>query len=415
MLTTFMCMGIVSIILTAMMNSSQQRKFQTTYTKNKLKSEAYAEAGFEHAMAMLKGNDGWENRSNPLACIPKNLQLSSMQTIKSGNSYTIKDVNHAEGSYDLTLTPSETSQYCVISTVGKCGNSTSEVKVLLEDYAYDSRENSESNSTEPTNATTAPSAWDYTICAIGQMFLRGNGDIDGSLHANQLLRLNGNVEIGPSAVNMSSSSQIRINGNVKANGTFIAPNISVSGNKESGASFSVADVPAVAFPEYDLDELYDTALANGQVIKGNLKKSKDLNLSNIPGNVVWVTGYVKISANANINCTLVSEGYIRITGNCNWDEGHSTQNHIISKSDDIKIAGNTEVCGLLYTPGAVDISGNARIKGQIISGQDINIRGNVDFCNFTYSGPTSASNTLPPPMEPENPYKVAIGISAWQK
>ncbi|HEY5653940.1 MAG TPA: hypothetical protein VIR63_06195 [Pontiella sp.] len=395
LVVTMFVMVVISALMALLIQSGGQQSFTARRMTNQIKSNAYAEAGFEYALGVIAKD--WEKRFDAAACLPFG---SASQSESSGERGSSATASYGEGTYTLSLKPLS-NRYCLVRSVGVCGLDTSEVEVIVEDVNW-------------REAATAPedisgTAWEDTIFSAGTMNLGGSGDINGSLHSNGGLTMNGNVEIFPSEVDVSSSTKIGINGNVKSEGNYTAPAIRVSGNNESGATFVTKEVPQKAFPDYDLTELYTIAKDNGQVIDGDLKSAKYLDLSGIPGGVVWVNGNVRITADANLNCTLIATGYISITGNANWDAGRTENNHIISRDSYIKIAGNTEVNGLLYAPGDITLGGNARIYGQVISGSDVSINGNVDVINYVRSDPLGEQDPDKDQHVPE------IVVSAWQK
>lgn len=379
LITTMFFVAAVSALMAMLAFSASQRAFTGRRLANRIKATAYAEAGIDYAYSIL-----------------------SVDFTKRNSPDEFPETVYGEGSFELTLT-SISNNYCLVSSVGTCDSEIVEVRVLLEDYMADS------GGSTPGSSPPDSSAWEDTIFAAGSMDLGGNGDIDGTLHSNGTLKMNGNVAFQPSEVDLSSSTKISVNGNVIADGTYTAPEIKISGNKESDATLIKQAVPEKAFPGYDLTDFYNTALANGQVIDGDVKQSSDLNWDNVPGGVVWINGDMRISANAYMNCTVIATGNISITGNANWDANHTSQNHIISRDGNIKIAGNTELNGLLYATGDISLWGNARIYGQVMSGSDVSVNGNVEVINYTYSGPTGGTTG------DQTPKDQLVGISGWQK
>lgn len=402
LITTMFLMGVISTLMAMLVFSANQRNFTARRLIDRIKATAYAEAGFEHALAEL--TDNWDDRYDAAAVIPDSstTPAQTLSSVSGAEEATSAAANYGEGQFMLELTPFS-NRYCLVQSTGICGSQEVEVEVLIEDFLADD-ENAAPGSS-PDN-----SAWANTLFAAGTMDLGGNGDINGSVHANGAVKLNGNVDIGPNEINVSSSTKITVNGSVDMDGTLAAPSIRITGNNNSGAVCYEQAVASVNFPELDLTELYNTALANGQVINGNVKKSSDLNWSNIPGGVVWINGYLKVTANANLACTVVATGYINITGNANWDMGNTGRyNHIISRDSSIKIAGNAEVNGVLYAPGDIMLSGNARIYGCAVSGGDVDVNGNVEVINYDEA---SVADLVPIEQAPK---ETLVGISAWQK
>ncbi len=392
LITTMLLMAVITTLMAMLIRSGIQRNATAKRLVSQMKAMAYAEAGIEHAYAIISTD--FEQRNNPAAfALDGSTPADGSTSVKSA---------YGNGSFELTITPIS-NRYVLVHSVGECNGKTAEAEVLLEDFLWNS------GSPTPGSPNIAGTAWEDTLFAAGSMTMGGNSDIDGSLHSNGELKMNGNVAINPSAVQVSSSSKIRLNGNINVDGTFTAPSIDGKSNNTADATYNEGiDVPQKTFPEYDLTELYNIAVANGQVIDGTVKSGSDLDWSNVPGGVKWINGDLKVTANANLNCTVVATGYINITGNVNWDSGY-VGNHIISRDSTIKIAGDAEISGLLYAPGDITLAGNARIYGQVISGADVAVQGNAEVINYTFSGPTSGSEG------DQTPKGTLVGVAAWQK
>lgn len=321
----------------------------------------------------------------------------------TANGQSTATVPYGDGEFEVGLTPIS-NKYCIVNTTGECGGQTVEVEVLLEDENAD-------YVPDPGQPAIDGTAWENTIFAGGTLSISGSvglDDIDGTLHANNKLQINGGASISPDDVHLSSSKEVRVNGQLQATGSVTAPTITLRGPADPTVTVTEQEVPQKAFPEYNLTGLYYTAQENGQIISGNVRSNADLNWDNVPGGVVWVEGSVSVTADANINCTLIATGDISIAGNANWGKAYDST-RIISRDGTIRITGNTEVNGLLYAPGDITLTGTAKIVGQVVSGSDVTVNGDVEIINYTYAGPDR------PGIDAGNPLAPSIKVGAWQK
>ncbi len=400
LVTTMFLMGVIAMLMAMVIQSGTQRNATAMRLINQTKAKAYAEAGVEHAYAILSVD--FDERNNPSAFTLEGSGTGalSLSSKLSGDSDAVTST-YADGAFGLTVTPIS-NRYALVESTGECNGESVEAVALLEDYFWNT------GSSTPGEPDIDGTAWEYTVFSAGKMDLGGNGeDMTGTLHSNKKLYVNGNVVYTTETVHFSSSTKIQINGNNETQSTYTAPKISINGSKD-GATLNKTSVPQKAFPEYDLTELYNTALANGEVY-GSKNYSNDQSWNNVPGGVKWFNGNLTIEGNANLQCIVVATGYIYIKGNMNDGKGYSGNNHVISRDSYIKVEGNVDLDGLMYAPRDISIYGNMWIDGQALTGEDFYLTGNLWASEWRFSGPTAGSSG------DQTPKETLVGISAWQK
>jgi cytoskeletal protein CcmA (bactofilin family) len=366
--------AVISSLLAIMSASGVQRAFTARKLSDRVRALLYAEAGAHEAYSVIEAD--WSARTNA-ALFP--------------------EVDYGYGTYDVTITDT-TNRIAIVHSKGICNGT--EVNVVLDIANYGPE-----GSTTPTGPAPG-SAWECTIYSDEEIYLNGNGDVDGKIHGNDQVRCNGNLEITPGPIDISSSTEIRINGNALTPGDLTAPKIRITGNNDAPIGVNKEAVPMIPFPELDLTPFYNTAVENGQVKSGG-NYNNDISWKNTPGGVIWIQGDVRFKGNFESDCVVISTGAIRIDGNANWDTAAGDAGSIISRDSTIKINGNVECDALLYAPSTVTLGGNVRLEGQIIAGGDVYINGNVDVINYTYTNPTDSGEIVTPGQD-------LIGVSAWQ-
>lgn len=68
LVTTMFLMAAISTMMAMLVHSGNQQAFIARRMTNRIKATAYAEAGFEYALAQLRIN--WDNRNDVSACVP---------------------------------------------------------------------------------------------------------------------------------------------------------------------------------------------------------------------------------------------------------------------------------------------------------------------------------------------------------
>jgi len=373
--TVLIAMTVASLAVSGAVGVSLQRTHSMRRIVENTKAKTYAEAGLDEAYNRLSTN--FNLRNDPSA-----FPLTT----------------YGDGSYNITVTAIDSSTV-ILQAVGVCGGASSSAAIAIKNYGPGG---------SGSGGTSSPIAWDKTLFAAGTLRMNGNGNVDGDLHSNDALTLNGSCDISPGPVNISSSTSIRINGGVTTPGTITAPSVTINGSKTSGMTVSEEAVPTVAAPDMTdlLNDYYNTAVANGQVLNGNQNINGNSTWNNKPGGVVWINGRASFNGNFTYDCIVIATGNISMNGNCSYNGTSGETGGLVSRDGTISINGNSNVSGLLYAAGDVTLNGNVTLYGQIISEEDIRLNGNITVMSYTYSGP---------PIAPSDPSVDIIGVAAWQQ
>jgi cytoskeletal protein CcmA (bactofilin family) len=206
---------------------------------------------------------------------------------------------------------------------------------------------------------------DPVIGAEGGIYANGNVDVDGNAEVNTDVTATGTVSVGGSAT---------VSGEIVEN--FNTPLIFLAESQIGtilAESMAEAEAGGIHEGNYDVD---------GDEVLGPIHITGDLKIGSQDsvtlGGTVYVDGSIKITGQGEIlgdTGTLVVEtGDIKITGG-----GRLAVTDIpliMAVNGDIKCAGNTEICAVLYAPnGSITWTGNANLYGAAI-GQEITISGN---------------------------------------
>jgi cytoskeletal protein CcmA (bactofilin family) len=371
------------------------RVYSTRLLADRLRATSIAEAGINQSYDILVTN--WDAR------LPINNGSVLAGNVNNPDaSDAFPDTSFAGGNFDVTVTES-TNGVVILTSQGSYGSTEESVILNVMNFG----------SGGPPTAPDPGSPYEYTIFAEDELYIGGNGDMDGKCHGNTEVYCHGNLEINPGPIALSSSIRIYINGNLLVPGSLIAPDVDVNGNNDSGMTITEEAVANIAWTAIDLTDYYNTAVANGQVINGDSSGNKTYNgdkiWTGVPGGVKWINAYNRVYFNGNLtyDCIIVCTGGIRVDGNCNWDDPGTTGG-MISRDKYIRIYGNCDVESMLHAPGEILLDGDVRLVGQIISGDDVNINGNIEFVNFAWSGIENG-------MGSGGAATASIGITAWQK
>jgi cytoskeletal protein CcmA (bactofilin family) len=382
MATVLMLVVAVSAFVAIIVSSKLQNIYLTTKLEDRVRAKAIAEGGVNHAYNVLAEN--WDARlaENNGEMYEANAGGMEEEELNGTYSNMFPNTSFAGGTYDCAII-AHSNDFAVVRSTGDYGEGSDTV-------ILDIRRPSAGSSNGPSGPPP-DSAWEKTIFANNELWLNGNGDVEGAMHANNDARVNGNLEIVPGPTYITSGTEVRVSGNVLTLGALTAPTVIITGNNDAPIDVNEIAVAPIPFPVVDLTELYNIALANGQVVQGNAAGRKiynnDLTWTSIPGGVKWINAFNKVRFKGNItyDCIIVCTGAIQIDGNSNWDDPGNT-GAMFSRDSWIKINGNCEVESLLHAPGNVTLGGNVRLEGQIISGNDVALNGNIEVLHYTYSG-----------------------------
>ena len=370
-------LGIIAMIASALgvtYSATSQRVFLTRKLADRTRALMYAEAGVHHAYTVL--TEDWSQKSTTAAFPP---------------------TAYGMGSYDVTVTPL-TNEVAVVRSVGVCRSADATVVVDLKNFG---RSGTASGPADPPEG----SAWEHTIFSNGEISLRGSGNVKGSIHGNAAVMFGGSLNFFPGPIDVSSSTEIEVNGGVMTPGSLTAPTIRISGGNGGGCAVQETAVPSVPFPDLDLTPYYNTAVANGQVFTGGVY-DEDVDWTSVPGGVVWIEGDLNLQANAVLDGIVIATGMIQMTANQSWTSAPGGSCWIISRDSGISLSGGVQLDGLLMARGNIALGGNVGVNGQIIGGSDVLIHGTVDVVSYVYvdePGFSIESATTP------------IGVLAWQR
>ncbi|MFC1496926.1 hypothetical protein ACFLS1_00445 [Verrucomicrobiota bacterium] len=375
LLTVLMVIMTVTILLGTVISAGIQRTFTTKKLTKRLKATAYAEAGVDEAYSILSTN--FAARTN-----------AAMFPAKS----------YGDGSYDATVIPISNDMALIICT-GICEEAVAAVMVDVKNYG---------GSTPGFSVPT----WDTNILDIailcgGDFDLNGSGDVTGSTGAT--IHVNGEIDLHNKDITVGNlQSSVSIDGGPQADvtGNATAPDIDVD---VSGTETEQA-VDNIAIPEIDLTPYYNEALANSEVIDGDVHWAGD-NL-NPAGGIIWVNGNVDISSDTVINGTVIATGYIHISAN-NGSKFSETNGYplFVSRDSYIRNQCSGDIDGFIYVPNGDYIhSANGTVDGMIVVGGDIDKTGNSDIMTYEFCWPTPPGGDSGPGSGED-----VIGISAWQQ
>lgn len=369
-MTVMIVVLIISFVSSAIVSMAMYQPRSIARVRDYIRAKAIAEAGVNQAYSML---------------------VTNFAARYDGAAFPA--TSFGGGTFDVTVSAVGTDAAYLVS-VGTFGTSTARAAVDLKNYGE----------TEPS--TGPSSAWGHSIFANGSINLNGSGTLYGSAFSNQSLTQNGAIEWGSSEVacDVYTVGPFRVNGTADVFGDVYAPVILVTGQNNITATHQQT-VPPIRFPTIDLTELYNTAVANGQVYGGGTYNS-DVTLGNIPGGVAWFSGDVRFKKTLDFTGCVIATGDIRFDGAfSNTREGNLPA--IVSRDGGILINGHHTLEGLVYCAGDLRMNGSGTIDGSIVVGGNIDLNGSYGIVTYTYSAPPGAGS--------DGDGGDVIGISAWQE
>lgn len=386
-------MAVLAIAFTVAVSQGMQSSHTAKRMKNNIKATAYAEAGVEFAYSLLA--DDYDNRNNP--------SLFRIDTSGSWNSGDPLESTYGDGAFILTLNSSTNGQYVIINSLGKCGDSSIDVEVLVEDV----------NFTQTTPTTPPPNYDDYDVfkkamATEGSAVFAGGGDLEASsteviIHSNGELNIKGNIDV-PCSV--TCSSKMSINNNTVIDGSVTAPVLSYKAKKVTiSGGATEADVPSITMPTIDMEPYRLHAIQNGAYIEGSTSLSADP-----PGGVWYVNGSVTVPPSATINGTIIATGNITVKGDVIETHGIA----VGTLGGNITYNSQATSVGMVYTQsGEFSQTGGGSsgvITGQIMAGGGAFKAGGGDLIFGVYLPVIPEDGVDDPESNGANPQ-----IAAWQK
>lgn len=350
--TVLIIILILSSVIGTVISIGQQRAFMAKKLADKIRAEAYAEAGANQAYSLLR--DNFELRTN-----------NSMFPL----------THYGDGWYDVNILPINQKLAIVYST-GKCDSATAWVILDIVNYGsgkYWTEKNNPFKFGILAGSYVTWSGNDVLVCTNspihvnGDFVLRGTGEIIGDVYASG---------------NINCLGESKITGNITTNSDY------------------------VEIPSIDLSPYHKIAHDNNQVYDGDIHWSSSTDIV-IPGGIMWVNGDFTYSGSGNII------GCIIATGDINWSGTGSqikTNNYpaLVSRDGNIDITGNGDFHGLIYSKtGDIRKTGEGEVVGTFIcSGRFI--KGGA-WSGFVYE---DSEPSLPQDYDINGNL---IGVSAWQK
>jgi hypothetical protein len=388
----------------------RQRMFDAQYRVNKVKALAYAEAGVDHAYAILSTDFSQRNNPDAFSFNSDGSETgtetgttwggsdgSSTFQSADGSTSVVKN-DYSEGAFELNLTPIS-NRYVVVTSHGECNGIVQTVEVLIEDIYAGSGKN-EAPDYEDMEA------FNYAIVTGGDFVFRGCGSIVGSptarMHSNSDIDINGDAD---TQVNVTSTTGVQV-GNNTVNGSITAPEVDLHKKASITEGSAEAEVPPIEIPDVDLTPYFNHAKKYGEVHNGFVTKS-----SYTPnGGILYVIGDVEISGHAVIDGSIIATGNVKISGQVQIKPAAGRAFAIATESGDIDNTTSGRIEGLIYTKsGNYKQTANGVLYGQLIIGGEVQKGGNSDIIVYQQYIPN------PPGVGTAVPSKSLPLISAWQK
>ena len=373
----FTVLGLIFLIgglLAVLMNASLQRVFMARKLADRVRAQAYAEAGVHHAYSMIATN--WAIRTNAAA---------------------FPETAYHLGSYDVTVVP-VSAAVAAIQSIGNCGDSMVDVVLDIKNYGGG----------HAPGSSFDMDAFEYAMISGDTLTFTGCGDIistngDPRLHANNDMIISGDAHTG---IDASSSTKITVK-NVTVDGDISAPILNVHGKATVTGDENTQTVPLVPIPDIDLTPYYNWANDNGEVKNGF---SMSGGTYTPVGGILWVNGSVTLSGHYTFNGSIIATDGIHLAGQGDVKPTTCAFALVTRDGPEIKNQTTGTVEGLIYAKnGDYTHTANGRVEGQIIVQGDINKAGNSDVLVYKQSIPT------PPGGTPPSGTGDLVGVSAWQK
>jgi len=379
LMTVMIILGIVATTVALLVPQAKQQAYAVTRVRDYLKAQAYPEAGANQAYSLLKTNF-------TLRTDPSRFPLTT----------------YGDGEYDATVTAIDTNK-ASISCTGKRGKAIVNTMVDLQNFPLGTPNSSTSN------IPPAVGALGYAIAANGKVTFSGNGTFNtggSKIHGDNTYNMTGSKQV---IGNISSSIGVQMVGATKVTGNVSAPTINAPVGSVNGVT-TAGSVPLVNMPDIDFTPYYNMAIANGQIVNGNLNISGSTPVVPV-GGVIWVNGNIKYSGSGNLVGSFIATGDIDISGSGNQIKVGNLP-AFVSLNGGIDITGSGSSHGLIYSRiGNFDKSGNGVHTGTIVAGGDVT--GSGGWSAITYENSTP---TLPAGYgNNNNSAGDRVGVIAWQK
>lgn len=391
LITALLLMVIMLSLMPVAMQLTTKEVDRSRNFKQDREAFFVAEAGLEHAKALteastlndvLAGPDGDETDTTDNGTFGT-VATGGTQELYNGirhdkvtfgnNTYYIRAKDNVDGDSDPSV---DSDSIMILAAVGIAGDTTATVETTVYNPPP-----------LPTNAVTAN----------GILSISGNPDIlgvCGSVHSNG--------DNNPSTDDLVFSGDVDVAVNATTSGTSsIGSPGEIVGTIEDGAP----EVPVPDLNPTDYQQYADYTFTNNGLIfqKGVSSAVYDANTTSLKWNgwdwspPTWtlsggstINGSFYFDADVSISgsppgpgipppwweTTIVAEGHLEVSGNPKWENKkdpnlpEEIQNIFLLAGTDIKMNGNNEMStveGLIYAREQIDLSGNSKINGSVMS------------------------------------------------
>jgi len=227
----------------------------------------------------------------------------------------------------------------------------------------------------------------------GSIELRGNARIFGDVKAVGDVALNSNAEVHGSIYSMGDiflDKYCEVEGDIYANGNIdIEKNVEIGGDVYPGQNLNFIvqldlDFEAPRFPETDENWYRNRAdvIYAGEDLEDG-KKTFSLNSGSEINGVHFVEGDVDISGTYRGDAVIVATGEINITGDLKPLDGDDESRLTLVSFDEIVVSSNNNVKALFYSDGTISLNNNVEVAGSIIA-RTVNFSNNAVFTYEPY-------------------------------
>lgn len=396
-LITALIVGVVLVAAGAgVICLAGQESYIVGRIRDQIKAQAIAEAGANEAYSILREN--FAKRFDP-------------------NAFPAREFDG--GTYQASVkTYEDDPTKATITVVASYGSASVTVKCDVKDFA--AAEGGEGGGGSGSEPPPRSSPWAHTVLCNGYITHNGSGECYGSVHANNYITVNGSMNWGADDKEIvvsacSASKGFKANGSCSIHGTVMAPKIQVNGSKHIHQEV-VGPVDVVAFPDLgpQLAELYQIALANGQVYNGNLSINGTENWGSVPGGVRWINGTFTQNGSLTYSGAIIATGNIRFNGSVN----HTKQGNLpamVSRDGSITVNGSHTVQGLVYAKTDVTWNGAGSISGAILCGGNMTFNGSYGLLEYSYCMPGTDDGSGSGGGGSGSGVKPEVAITCWHR
>ncbi len=347
-LISVLMLGIIAmIILSIVMNATKHSIQKAGVRRSNTVLLNIAEAGNQDALSKLRAN-----------------QI----TLTTNNVVTIiSNPDFGGGAYSVICSTGASIDTIQLTSTASYMGKTKTIRILCA----------------VTDCQIKGDAFNYAICAGGDITWKGNGVLSV---ASSAIFCNGSFSsVGTSDIigNLHAVKGVSLKGSTSITGEVWG--LYISGNVKGPTH--EGSFKTVAIPELQTAPFYARAVANNQVYTSDyhMKKNDDFT---VPGEVMYINGDFKRTANGVFRGCIVATGDIELGGSGDYFKVDQFP-VAFSINGKIDFSGNGEIHGLIFAQnGDFEKTGNGNITGTIICKGDVKKAGGWDFLNYEKSNPS---------------------------